>query len=603
MALARASDASADRLSVTGKRWVLAAAPEREALAIAQRHRLPDTVARILAARGIALDAVPGFLEPRLRDELPDPSRFKDMDKAADRLVAALKSGERIAVFADYDVDGASSGALLARFLRQAGQMPILYVPDRMAEGYGPKPAAMEKLAEQGARLLIAADCGTSAHEALDHAKALGMEVIVLDHHAAEPKLPAVHALVNPNRLDEEPGFGHLAAAGVTFMFLIAANRALRRAGYYAEKGLAEPDLMDSLDLAALGTVCDVVPLTGLNRALVAQGLKVMARRGNPGIAALCGLAGQEGEIEAWHLGFLLGPRINAGGRVGASDMGLRLLCREEGGPEAVAMAESLERWNAERQEIEAIVLEAALGQFDGLDAETAPPVLVAKGEGWHPGVIGIVASRLKEKFNRPGFVVAIDTETGLAKASGRSIREVDLGAAIISARQAGLLVDGGGHAMAGGFTVEAAKLPELELFLAERIGAGLSPEALIPRLTVDALLAPGGATLELVEMVSRLGPFGAGNPEPRFVLRQARLVQARAVGAAQTHVSCQIADMSGRGERLKGIAFRAMDSALGKALLEAGPRPLDLLGTLTRDSWQGVDRPQIQISDAAYSA
>src|SRR5229473_1189178 len=496
--------------SLCGRRWRQSAGDERLALALAQRHGLPEIVGRILAARGVALDDAPGFLAPRLREMLPDPSLFKDMDRASSRIADAIQRGEIVAIFGDYDVDGATSAALLQRFIEAAGGRVAVYIPDRQKEGYGPNLPALLHLKAAGAAIVVTVDCGTTAHEPLAAAAASGLDIIVVDHHVAEPELPKAFAVVNPNRLDETGVHGQLAAVGVAFLVAVAVNRALRAAGWYVAR--PEPDLLQWLDLVALGTICDVVPLTGINRALVAQGLKVMQLRGNPGIAALADIAGITERLGAYHAGFILGPRVNAGGRVGSAGLGAHLLATADAAL-AAGLARQLHDFNAERREIEAAVLAAAIIQVEQRNAPS--PIVFATGADWHPGVIGIVASRLKERYNRPSCVIAI--KDGIGKGSGRSVSGVALGAAIIAARQEGLLVNGGGHAMAAGFTVEESKIGALREFLAARIEAAIGTEIPQPMLTIDGAIAPTGATAEFLAVLQQLAPFGSGNPEPRF--------------------------------------------------------------------------------------
>ena len=576
-------------LSVTGRRWLSHPCDERMALALAQAHGLPDLAARILTARGVGLDSVAAHLGPTLREFLPDPSALQDMDKAAERIARAVMSGERIALFADYDVDGATSSALLLRFLRAIGSDALLYVPDRILEGYGPNAAAFGKLKQQGAGLVITLDCGISAHEPLAAARDAALEVVVIDHHAAEARLPEAFAVINPNRLDESGALSHLAAVGVAFLTIVAVNRALRRAGWYANR--AEPDLRQWLDLVALGTVADVVPLKGLNRAFVAQGLKIMAVRRNPGLAALADVAGIAEAPSAYHLGFVFGPRVNAGGRVGQADAGARLLSTENPA-EAANLATTLDLHNAERKTIETATLEAAIQSVEASGKADTARILVAAGQGWHPGVIGIVASRLVERFHRPACVIGI--VDGVGKGSGRSVAGIDLGAAIIAARQAGLLIAGGGHPMAAGFTVAESRLEMLQAFLDARVAEGGVRG--VPSLMIDGALACGGATVTLAETVERLGPFGSGNPEPRFALRGGRIAKADVVGTG--HVRCIVSD--GTGGSLKAIAFRAVDSDLGQAMLKSGGTPFALAGRLKLDRWNGEARVQFQIDDLA---
>ncbi|CAK0774877.1 single-stranded-DNA-specific exonuclease [uncultured Gammaproteobacteria bacterium] len=577
--------------SLTGRRWLGRLADDRLTAALTQSRGLPEVVGRVLAARGVGLDTVDSFLTPTLRDLLPDPNHLLDMEVFADRLARAVTTGEQVVIFGDYDVDGATSGALLVRFLRLVGATePWIYVPDRVAEGYGPNAPALLRLQSQGAGLVVTVDCGTSAFEALEAAAAAGLDVVVLDHHTAEPRLPPARAIVNPNRLDEDSPHRTLCAAGVTFLAAIAVNRKLRSQGWFRQR--PEPDLMALLDLVALGTVCDVMPLTGLNRALVTQGLKVMARRNNTGLTALADLAGIKEKPTAYHAGFVLGPRINAGGRIGRPDLGTRLLSSDDA-TEAAEIAQQLDAHNVERKGVESGVLEAALalvepGQAGGL--------LFVVGEGWHPGVIGIVAARLMERYHRPTCVVS--RNGGVGKGSGRSVPGIDLGAAVIAARQAGLLLAGGGHRMAAGFTVALDRIEALHQFLDERISAQLAegPGAIEPTLMLDGALSVGAATTELVGTLARLAPFGAGNAEPRFAITDARLVRADVVGTA--HVRCILSGAG--GGRLKAIAFRAVETDLGRALLTTGGRPLHLAGPLRIDRWNGVESVQLLIDDAA---
>jgi single-stranded-DNA-specific exonuclease len=579
--------------SASGKRWEMRGEDARLTAALTQRFALPEPVARAMAARGIGLDGAEAFLEPKLSRDLPDPSSLKDMDAAAERLARAILDGQTLAVFGDYDVDGATSSALLLRYVRAVGGRMLCHIPDRIEEGYGPNLPALLKLKQDGAAVVVTVDCGITAFDILDEAAARGVETIVVDHHVAEPRLPKAVAVVNPNRLDEDGRFGNLAAVGVTFLLLVALNRRLREAGHFKDR--PAPDLMGLLDLVALGTVCDVVALTGLNRALVAQGLKVMARRRNTGLAALADVARLSEAPGTYHAGFLLGPRVNAGGRVGEAPLGAELLSTDDA-QRAQVIAQRLDAFNEERREIERLCLDEAMAQIEAEGSGSAP-VLIAAAPGWHPGVIGIVAGRLKERFNRPACVVALD-DAGLGKGSGRSVPGVDLGSAIIAARQSGLLINGGGHKMAAGFTVDGTRLAELRAFLSERIAADTGPDGLTPVLRLDGSVTVRGASLDLVEALDRLQPFGQGNAEPRFALPDARVVQARIVG--EDHVQLQLADAAG-GPRLKGIAFRCADQPLGQTLLNArGDRPIHIAGRLRKDSWQGVDRVQLMVDDVA---
>ncbi|TCS64344.1 single-stranded-DNA-specific exonuclease RecJ [Varunaivibrio sulfuroxidans] len=577
--------------SLSGRRWASKPVDERLALTFAQRLGIPDVLARVLSARGVRLDDAERFLDPTLRDFLPDPAHLKDMDGATERLASAVMSGELIAIFGDYDVDGATSSALLARFVHAVGGRALVYIPDRLREGYGPNAAAMARLKEQGASVVVTVDCGTAAFASLDAAVDLGLEVIVIDHHTAEPALPKAVAIVNPNRLDEHSPHGNLAAVGVTFLLVVGANRVLRNAGWY--KTRPAPDPLQWLDIVALGTVCDVVPLTGVNRALVAQGLKVMALRRNVGMSALVDVARIDEKPNAYHAGFVLGPRINAGGRVGASDLGARLL-RTDDPEEAKILAHRLDELNRERQDIEGAVLEQALAQAEAHYLDD--PVLVVAAKGWHPGVVGIVASRLKERFNRPACVVAL--AQGQGTASGRSILGVDLGAAVIAARQAGILVKGGGHAMAAGFTVAEDRLDDLRRFFADRLAEQVIQGTRVNDLYLDGAMEVRAATVALVETLSRLGPFGSGNPEPRFALVDVGIAKADPVGKARNHVRCILRGKD--GATITAIAFRAMDSDLGPGLLAHGGRPFHMAGKLRINEWNGNRRPQLLIDDAA---
>lgn len=581
--------------SATGRAWASRLADERLALAIAQREGLPEIVARVLAGRGIAPEDCAAYLAPSLRSLMPDPRELTDMEKAATRVADAIVAGEKVAVFGDYDVDGATSSALLYRFFKAVGSDLRIYIPDRIREGYGPNAPALKRLKDEGVDLVITVDCGTMAHKALGLAADYGLPSIVVDHHQAEPSLPPAFALVNPNRLDDKSGLGQLAAVGVSFLFIVALNRALREAGWYA--GRDEPDLMQWLDLVALGTVCDVVPLTGLNRAFVAQGLRVMQRRLNTGLAALADTARMNGTPAPYHCGFLLGPRVNAGGRVGRADLGARLLTTEDA-IEARAIAEELNVMNAERQAIEAQVLEEAILQVDerlsSARANALPPVIVAAAKGWHPGVIGIVASRLKDRYERPSLVIAFD-RNGEGKGSGRSLAGVDLGRAVTAALEAGLLVNGGGHAMAAGLTLREDKLEALEAFLAKRLEGDVMLASEAKALKLDGAIAARGATRELYELLQQAGPYGAGNAEPRFAVPSVRVVKADIVGKA--HVRCVLAGED--GGRIKGIAFRAAESPLGALLLDKGAGLLHVAGRLGADDWQGRRGVQFTIEDA----
>ncbi|HEX4113717.1 MAG TPA: single-stranded-DNA-specific exonuclease RecJ [Stellaceae bacterium] len=576
--------------SLSGRRWRQRGGDDRMGLALAQRLGVPEIVGRVIAARGIGLDAAEQFLAPTLRDMLPDPASFKDMDRAVERIVQAIERGETIAIFGDYDVDGATSTALLRRFLAAVGGKSMTYIPDRQREGYGPNIAALLRLKEQGAGLVVTVDCGIAAHAPLAAAARAGLDVIVVDHHVGEPELPAAVAVINPNRLDESGAHGTLAAVGVAFLLTVGVNRALRQRGWYRDR--AEPDLMSWLDLVALGTICDVVPLTGVNRALVVQGLKVMRRRNNVGLAALADVAGVTERLDAYHAGFVLGPRVNAGGRVGEAELGARLLASDDP-VEARALAQRLDAFNRERREIEAGVLAEAIALVEAVPSRSA--IIVAARDGWHQGVIGIVAGRLRERYNRPACVITLDGAVG--KGSGRSVPGVALGPAIIAARQAGLLASGGGHDMAAGFTVAREGLDALRAFLENHLRQALDGVDLAPELGIDGVLAPAGATLDLASMVEGLGPFGTGNSEPRFVLANARVLHAEPV--AGQHLRIVLGDPAGAG-RIKAMLFRADEGSLGAALLNARGTALHVAGKLRIDRWQGREEPRLLVDDAA---
>ncbi len=580
--------------SLCGRRWEWRTGEDRVAFGIAQRLELPEIVGRLLAGRGISIDSAPDFLEPTLRALLPDPSTLIDMDVAADRLAQAVAGGETVAVFGDYDVDGACSSALMVGFLRGLGCVVHHHVPDRMLEGYGPNEPALVSLVARGAGLIVCVDCGTAAAVALA-AVAGQADVIVLDHHKAEGPPPAILATVNPNRLDCRSGLTTLCAAGVAFMTAVATVRALRRLRFFG--GRPEPDLIGLLDLVALATVCDVMPLTGVNRALVARGLKVMSRRARPGIAALLDVTQVRDKLNASTCGFALGPRINAGGRISEADLGLRLLLSEDR-VEALALAEKLDAVNRQRQEVEAGIMDAAMASAEAQVAAGQAVVLVA-GETWHPGVVGIVAGRIKEKFNRPACVAGISD--GIGKGSGRSVAGLDLGSVVIAARQAGILDTGGGHAMAAGFSLRAERVDAFRAFLNERLAAACAlPDA--AALTVEATVTVAGATTDLARQLERLAPFGAGNPEPMLVLHRARVVRADRVGKEANSIRAFV-EGEGGGPRLKAMLFRAGQGALADALLARGSGvALHLAGNLRAEEWNGSVSACFVIADAAVA-
>ena len=551
-----------------------------------------DLVTQLLLARGATREALDDHRTPSIRAFMPDPSIFRDMDAAAARLADAVTSGERVAVFGDYDVDGATSAALVVRLLRSLGLSPRAYIPDRLMEGYGPSGPALVRLAQEGATLIVTVDCGAQAFEALAAARAAPVDVIVVDHHQCASELPHAHAVVNPNRLDETEGaaHGHLAAVGVAFLLGAALLRTLRARGFFA--GRAEPRLLDLLDLVALGTVADVAQLRGLNRAFVAQGLKVMAQRRNVGLAALIEASRLTRAPTCSDLGFALGPRINAGGRVGRADLGVRLLTTDDPA-EAQAIAAELDQLNEERRAIEGAVQAEAEAMVDPSRA-----VAVVAGKGWHPGVIGIVAGRLKEKLGRPAIVIAIDG-AGVGKGSGRSITGVDLGQTVLAAKEAGLLVAGGGHKMAAGLTIAADRVAAfadfLEARLADRVAVAVADRALL----VDSIHAPGGVTPDLVTALDAGGPYGTGWPSPRVAIGPVRAVRVDVVGNG--HIRAIVAGDDGRS--LKAMAFRASETALGQALLGAAPhRKLWLAGRAKIDDWAQRPAAELHLDDAAWA-
>ncbi|WP_127107495.1 single-stranded-DNA-specific exonuclease RecJ [Pararhodobacter zhoushanensis] len=569
--------------SFTGRRWVGPGVElERQAEALTQATRLPMALCAVLARRQVAAEGVDDYLAPSLRALLPDPLLMRDMDVAADRLLAALKAREKIAVFADYDVDGGTSAALVLTWLRAMGHDATLYIPDRIDEGYGPNEPAMEALAREHT-LIICVDCGTLSHGPI--AAAVGADVVVVDHHLGSETLPPALAVVNPNRQDESGDLGHLCAAGVVFLLLVEANRRLRGSG------LQTPDLMSYLDLVALATVADVAPLIGVNRAFVRQGLKVMAKRGRPGLVALSDVGRIDSAPTPYHLGFVLGPRVNAGGRIGAADLGARLLSTNDP-MEAQRIAARLDQLNDERRAIEAAVREEAMAQAEarGMDG----PLVWAAAEGWHPGVIGIVAARLKEATNRPAVVIALDGGEG--KGSGRSVAGVDLGAAIQRLASEGLLIKGGGHRMAAGLTLAQDQLEPAMARLGEllaRQGAGVGGAG---DLRVDGLLMPGAATVELIESLEQAGPFGQAAPAPRFAFPSMMILDARKIGT--NHLKLRFGEPA--GPALEAIAFGAYDGPLGPALERRGPGRVHLAGKVEVNSWGGRNRVQLRLDDAA---
>ncbi|MCB9993701.1 MAG: single-stranded-DNA-specific exonuclease RecJ [Hyphomicrobiaceae bacterium] len=580
--------------SLTGRAWKdrLDDRQRRLAGAISDRHEVSDILARVLAARDVGADEVAAYLDPKLRELLPDPSTLTDMDATAARLADAIARNEQVALFGDYDVDGASSTALMRIYLRHFGLDPAAYIPDRIFEGYGPNPDAIDKLADAGATLLVTLDCGTTSLDAIAHAKRRNLDVLVLDHHQVGVELPLADALVNPNRAEDLSGLTYLSAAGVTFMVLIGVNREMRRRG---ESDL--PDLMRMLDLVALATVCDVVPLVGLNRAIVHRGLEIIRGGGNPGITAL-GLASRlSGPPSTYTLGYMIGPRINAGGRIGDASLGMRLLTATDES-EITRIAARLDELNAERQAIEASAVEEAIAVAEReFGSGEGPPVLVLESEHWHPGVVGLIAARLKERFDRPAFAIAM-RQDGTGSGSGRSVAGVDLGHAVHLATENGLILKGGGHAMAAGITLRQEQIGPFKAFLSERLEVDVAKARDNAAVHVDAALTARAASVEFIDEVQRAGPFGAGNPNPLFAFPAHRIKGAAIVGAGG-HVRCSL--VSPDGARLSAIAFRAASSDLGERLLTLGDMDaLHICGVLSINHWQGRETPQLRIDDAA---
>jgi single-stranded-DNA-specific exonuclease len=580
--------------SVSGNRWVsrLDQAGLNRALAIAQAHGLPDLIARVLAGRGVVPEEAVTFLDPTIRDLMPDPHMMTDCEKAARRLLHAIRLGQQVAIFGDYDVDGAASSALLHRFLGHFGVASRIYIPDRIFEGYGPNPDAIEQLIDAGAKLIVTVDCGSTSFEALSAARARGVDVVVIDHHQVGHELPACHALVNPNREDDLSGQGHLCAAGIVFLVLVAALRLLRETGDQRARAL---DLLAWLDIVALATVCDVVPLKGLNRAYVVKGLLVARHQCNAGLAALFRKAGLGGPVTPYHLGFMIGPRINAGGRIGDAALGSRLLSIDDGA-EAEAIAERLDELNRERQAMEAAMLrEAEAEALAEYGNGSGASVIVTARENWHAGIVGLIASRLKDKFRRPAFAIAFDA-FGKGTGSGRSINGFDLGRMVRSAVDAGVLVKGGGHAMAAGLTVERANLGRLRLFFTERAERQVTGLVANETLKIDGALGATAATATLVDQIETAGPYGSGHPQPIFALPAHRLRDCRLVGNAHVKITLEAQE----GGRLDGIAFRANETPLGDFLLKSRGAQIHVAGTLGADHWQGSRRIQLVVTDAA---
>jgi single-stranded-DNA-specific exonuclease len=580
--------------SASGQRWAsrLDQAGLNRALAMSQHHGMPELIARVLAGRGVAVDDAETFLDPTLRGLMPDPFTLTDCEKAAKRIALAIERHEHVAIFGDYDVDGASSAALMHRFLWQFNIDATIYIPDRIFEGYGPNPAAIDKLIDDGAQLIVTVDCGSTSHEALAAAKARNIDVVVIDHHQVTHELPVCHALVNPNREDDLSGQGHLCAAGVVFLVLVAVHRLMRERGDPRAAGI---DLLSLLDLVALATVCDVVPLKGLNRAYVVKGLVAARHMQNPGLAALFAKAGIGGPVTPYHLGFLIGPRINAGGRISDAALGARLLTIDDAG-HAEEIAARLDELNRERQAMEAAMLAEAeaeaLAEYGNGEGAS---IIVTARDKWHPGIVGLIAARLKEKFNRPAFAIAFDP-SGKGTGSGRSINGFDMGRMVRAAVDSGLLIKGGGHAMAAGLTVERGNLGRMRAFFEESSRDTVSHLTSNRTLKIDGALGASAATFELVDQLEAAGPYGSGHPQPIFALPAHRIRDSRFVGTNHMRVTLEGMD----GTRLEAMAFRAADTDLGKLLQSARGDLVHVAGTIAADSWQGTRRIQLRILDAA---
>lgn len=577
------------QLSLGGNIWKSAAVDEGMAERMSLAYNLSPALAHLLCVRKIAFNEVNNFINPKLQNLMPDPYVLKDMQKAAERVAQAVENGEKISIIGDYDVDGATSTSELVRFFKAVGINPQVHIPSR-EEGYGPSDLAFSEFEAAGAKLVITIDCGTTAFEVLNRAAAKGFEIIVIDHHEAEAKLPDIYAVVNPKRLDEDnqyPYLTYMSAVGVGFMFLVALNRKLRNDGFYGNH--PAPELKNLLDLVALGTVCDVVPLLGLNRAYVRQGLKIMAQQNNIGLKSLLKAAQVESAPNAYHLGFVLGPRINACGRVGDAVLGSRLLCCENE-TEAQLLADKFNALNAERKDIENYVLLKAIEQVEGQTQEY--PIAFAYGEDWHQGVIGIVAGKLKERYNVPAFVMSVEPDE--VKGSARSIEGVDLGALIISAKEKGVITGGGGHIMAAGFALTKEQIPAFKKFVGEYVEERLGKEKIAPVLNIDLALALSGVTEDFADSLAMLEPYGAGNPEPLVLIRNVSISHLRLVGSG--HVSCFLSSPSGGS--LKAIAFRCADNDIGNALLNNNGELFDAVGQIKTDVWQGRKTIQMIIND-----
>jgi single-stranded-DNA-specific exonuclease len=574
-------------VSFSGRSWRVRARDDDGARSLSRTADVSLLLADLLLSRGIAAGDVADYLSPTLKRLLPEPLLLADMHKAVERTRGAIERGEQIAIFGDYDVDGSCSAALMCEFLTAIGQPPRVYIPDRMTEGYGPNAAALLKLKDEGASLVITVDCGATAIAPLSAARDAGLDVVVLDHHAVESSPPAL-AHVNPNQPGDSSGLTYLCAAGVTFMFLVALNRSLRNSGWYSQSGITEPDLLHHADLVALATICDVVPLVGINRAFVRTGLARLSTLPRPGLAALAAIASVTPPCTPYHLGFVFGPRINAGGRVGRCSLGVELLTAKM---DADVLAKGLDLHNRERRSIETSILDEAMAMAA---AQPAAAILVLDGEGWHPGVVGIIAGRVRERFGKPAF--AIGFEGGVGRGSARSVPGFDIGAMVRAAHEQKIIESGGGHAMAAGVSLSQEQLPAFRDFLNAHGSSASAHSDAARELVVDAMASPAGSTAALVDEIARLGPFGAGNAEPLLALPDVRIAFADVVG--RDHVKLQL--VGGDGTRLPAIAFRAGDTPLGKGLLNTGGKPVHVAGRLRAEEWNGRRRVELHVEDAA---
>lgn len=579
--------------SVLGKYWFATSYDEVFVSELSRSYGVSDFLSRMISSRVDSLDHAGKYLDPKIKSLLPDPFHLKDMDLAVDRLIKAIYLKEKICIFADYDVDGATSSALIKNILRQIRIGSDIYVPDRIAEGYGPTVESMQKIKDSGTSLIITVDCGSVAFDALEYASMLGMDVIVIDHHISMDKLPSAVAVINPNRLDETSEYKNLAAVGVSFLFLVALVAKLKEDSYFSKNDISPPNLIKQLDIVALGTVCDVMQLTGLNRAFVTQGLKVAKARENIGYKTLCDVSNIQEAINCYHLGFILGPRINAGGRVGKSSLGANLLSTTSTS-DAIKIAEELDMYNQERKSIEIAMLDEAM---EKAEEQKNDSMLFIAGEGWHPGVIGIVAGRLKEKYNKPAAVIAVNE--GLGKASCRSVKGVDFGCKIIEAKQKDLLVAGGGHSMAAGFTVRAEKMQELKVFLNNEFRRSLTESNIHLHEQYSLDLTSSAATTDLVSEINIMEPFGNGNPAPIFKFSNVYVLKADIIASKHIKIIFAPCRDSYSSKTISAIAFNTVGTELGNVILSAKPYNLSIFGTLKINSWQGRENVQLQVKDA----